>query len=145
MKRILLVIAALVMFQACINEDGVAIKLPDSMARQWLGEDLFPDGTVYRYQVWDFESNKDRLSIVYFLSIEDAKMFPSYTIRKEYIYSYECRYQKGVYTLTIDDENKTRVYLSDVKNDSMILTFEDGFTMNMTRLPFTLTAVPVDY
>lgn len=145
MKRILMLIAAALMLQACFNEYGLAVKLPDSMQRQWLGEDRLPDGTVYQYQVWDFLSNKDRLSIVRFSSMEDAKTIPTYNLPQKYIFSYDCRLKNGIYTITINDSNNTRVYLSEIKKDSMILTFEDGFTMNMTLLPFRLTAVPVDY
>ncbi len=145
MKRFLLLIAAAILLQACFNEDGMSVKLPDSMAIQWLGEDRLPDGTIYQYQVWDFLSNKDRLSIVRFYSMDDAKTIPTYNLPQKHIYSYDCRLKNGIYTLTINDDNNTRVYLSDVKSNSMILTFDDGFTMNMTPLPFKLTAVPVDY
>lgn len=145
MKRILLLIAAAVLLQACFNEDGLAVKLPASMQRQWLGEDCFPDGTVFQYQVWDFLSNKDKLSIVRYKSLEDARTIPSYNLPRNFIFSYDCRLKNGIYTLTINDSKSTRVYLSDIKSNSMILTFDDGFSMNMTPLPFKLTAIPLDY
>ena len=145
MKKYLLIIAVAVLFSSCLNEDGWQVKLPDSMAIQWLGEDHLPDGTLWNYQVWDFSSNKDRLSILYYKSLDDVQIIPNVNISSKYIFSYDCRYKDGIYTITINDEDKTRVFLSDVTDKSMILTFEDGFSMNMIPMPFKIILVPVDY
>ena len=142
------IIAAVLSMVSCVNEDGWQVKLPASVTRQWV--EKLPDNSLYKLmgwdiRVWDFSSYKGRFYTCYYKSMEDAELIPMANLYQHEIYSYDCRYKDGIYTVTVVDEDNTRFFLSDITDKSMILTYDDGPVVYLTPLGFKITPVPLDF
>ena len=145
MKKILAIAAAVLALCSCINEDGIVIKLPDEIAKQWTSEVYDDDGEVSEILLWDFVSNEGAVSFVYFDSLESLKTFPQYRSYKDYIFDVQCRKKGDIYTITISDGDNSKYYFADVKGTTCTVTGEDGYQWHLTWCPVTVSAIPVDY
>jgi len=143
MKKFFLLLVAAISLSACINEDGIEIKLPSSIAIQWLSDDAEGTGEV---TLWDFTSNPGCVSFVVFHSLEDLKTIPQYNSLKQYIFDVVCRKKGDIYTISVADEYGSKYYFTDVTSKSAIATRADnGFQWQLYPCPVKVSANPVDY
>ncbi len=143
MKRIFLLSALAVLLSSCINEDGLEIKLPATLARQWISVSDDPEDE-YPVLLWDFLSFENSLTFVYFHSVDDMKLFPQYYSRSSNVFPLTCRKKGDIYTVTIADEDNTKYYFTEVTSQSAIVTDSEGYQWHLERCPVKVSAVPVD-
>ena len=143
MKKILCILAAAVALSACINEDGISIKMPAALARQWMSQDSYEDESWIT--IWDFASRSGKVTFVTFSTLDDLDTFPQYYAYDEYFFDVECRKKGDIYTITLNDAENSKYYFTDLTSSSVTVTAEDGYQWTLTPSPRKVSAVPVDY